>query len=98
MGYAGISLRHMNAPHKEELGWLPAWQVVTVTQSGTYKIAPLELHPAETVAPQALKIARDLVRGPREAVLARIDEELVHFSARLRSAEARAAFEAFMRR
>ncbi len=48
--------------------------------------------------PQALKIARDLVRGPREAVLARIDEELVHFSARLRSAEARAAFEAFMRR
>lgn len=48
--------------------------------------------------PQALKIARDLVRGPREAVLARIDEELVHFSAQLRSAEARAAFEAFMRR
>jgi hypothetical protein len=48
----------MNAPHKEELGWLPAGQVVTVTQSGTYKIAPLELHPAETVAPQALKIAK----------------------------------------
>jgi enoyl-CoA hydratase/carnithine racemase len=48
--------------------------------------------------PQALKIARDLVRGSREAVLARIDEELVHFSAQLKSAEARAAFEAFMRR
>ena len=45
MGYAGIGLRHMNAPHKEELGWLPAGQVLTVTQSGTYKIAPLELHP-----------------------------------------------------
>jgi len=48
--------------------------------------------------PQALQIARDLVRGPRDEVLARIDEELVHFSARLKSAEARAAFEAFMRR
>ena len=48
--------------------------------------------------PQALKIARDLVRGPREAILARMDEELVHFSAQLKSAEARAAFEAFMRR
>lgn len=48
--------------------------------------------------PQALKIARDLVRGPRDEVLARIDEELVHFSARLKSDEARAAFEAFMRR
>ena len=48
--------------------------------------------------PQALKIARDLVRGPRDVVLARMDEELVHFSARLKSAEARAAFEAFLRR
>jgi enoyl-CoA hydratase/carnithine racemase len=48
--------------------------------------------------PQALKIARDLVRGPRDEVLARMDEELVHFSDRLKSAEARAAFEAFMRR
>jgi hypothetical protein len=30
--------------------------------------------------------------------LQRMDEELVHFSAQLKSAEARAAFEAFMRR
>jgi hypothetical protein len=58
MGYSGLGLRHMNAPHKEELGWLPAGQVVTVTQNGTYKIAPLELHPADTVAPQVLKIAK----------------------------------------
>jgi enoyl-CoA hydratase/carnithine racemase len=48
--------------------------------------------------PRALRIARDLVRGTRDEVLARMDEELVHFSAQLRSAEARAAFEAFMRR
>ncbi len=48
--------------------------------------------------PEALKIARDLVRGPREEIIARIDEEARHFAARLRSDEARAAFEAFMRR
>lgn len=48
--------------------------------------------------PHALKIARDLLRGNGDDVLARMDEELVHFAAQLRSAEARAAFEAFMRR
>ncbi|ARM87255.1 crotonase/enoyl-CoA hydratase family protein [Rhizobium sp. CIAT894] len=48
--------------------------------------------------PQALRIARDLVRGDRDEIIARIDEEARHFSARLKSAEARAAFEAFMRR
>ncbi|MCA1366702.1 crotonase/enoyl-CoA hydratase family protein [Bradyrhizobium sp. BRP14] len=48
--------------------------------------------------PEALRIARDLIRGDRQDVLARIDEEAEHFAAQLRSAEARAAFEAFMRR
>lgn len=48
--------------------------------------------------PEALRIARDLIRGDRDEIIARIDEEARHFSARLRSAEARAAFEAFMRR
>ncbi len=48
--------------------------------------------------PEALRIARDLVRGDRSDVLARIDEEATHFAAQLKSAEARAAFEAFMRR
>ena len=72
-----------------------------------WKVVEPEAVEAETLAlaaslatkpPQALRIARDLVRGPREAVLARIDEELVPFSAQLRSAEARAAFEAFLKR
>lgn len=48
--------------------------------------------------PEALRIARDLLRGDRGEIIARIDEEARHFSARLKSAEARAAFEAFMRR
>lgn len=47
---------------------------------------------------QALKIARDLVRGDRNLLLARMQEELDHFVAQLKSAEARGAFEAFMRR
>lgn len=47
---------------------------------------------------QALKIARDLMRGSREELVARIKEEVVHFGERLRSAEARAAFAAFLNR
>ncbi|MDM9626619.1 crotonase/enoyl-CoA hydratase family protein [Rhizobium sp. S152] len=49
-------------------------------------------------SPEALRIARDLIRGNRGEIIARIDEEARHFSERLRSAEARAAFDAFMRR
>lgn len=48
--------------------------------------------------PEAMRIARDLIRGDRADVAARIDEEAGHFAARLKSAEARAAFEAFMAR
>ncbi|MCE7028420.1 crotonase/enoyl-CoA hydratase family protein [Jiella avicenniae] len=48
--------------------------------------------------PEALRIARDLLRGRREDVLARMEEELQIFAGRLRSAEARAAFAAFLGR
>lgn len=48
--------------------------------------------------PEALKIARDLLRGSSHDILSRIHEEAGHFEAQLRSAEARAAFEAFMKR
>ncbi|MFN7104099.1 MAG: crotonase/enoyl-CoA hydratase family protein [Pseudorhizobium sp.] len=69
-------------------------------------VAPEEVE-AQTLAlaaslaakpPHALNIARTLIRGNGDDVLARMDEELVHFTAQLRSAEARAAFEAFMTR
>ena len=72
-----------------------------------WKVASPEAVEADTLAlaarlaakpPQAMKIARDLIRGTSDDVLARMDEELVHFTAQLRSAEARAAFEAFMSR
>ncbi|TCU19078.1 crotonase/enoyl-CoA hydratase family protein [Rhizobium sullae] len=48
--------------------------------------------------PEALKIARNLIRGDRGEIIERIDHEARHFAAQLKSAEARAAFEAFMRR
>ncbi|MGW9232629.1 crotonase/enoyl-CoA hydratase family protein [Pseudorhizobium sp. NPDC055634] len=72
-----------------------------------WKVVPQDAVETETLAlaaslaakpPHAMKIARDLIRGNGDDVLARMDEELVHFTAQLRSAEARAAFEAFMRR
>ncbi|NKN39641.1 crotonase/enoyl-CoA hydratase family protein [Agrobacterium sp. a22-2] len=47
--------------------------------------------------PEAMRIARNLIRSDRTVLLSRMDEELVHFVAQLKSREARAAFEAFMR-
>jgi enoyl-CoA hydratase/carnithine racemase len=71
-----------------------------------------EITPAEAVSPtalaaaaeiaarprEAMAIARRLIRGEPDAVLARIDAEAELFGQRLRSAEARAAFTAFMSR
>jgi enoyl-CoA hydratase/carnithine racemase len=48
--------------------------------------------------PQALKIARDLMRGPRDELVARIRQEAEQFRERLKSDEARAALTAFMER
>ncbi|MCO5063246.1 MAG: crotonase/enoyl-CoA hydratase family protein [Rhizobiaceae bacterium] len=48
--------------------------------------------------PQALKIARDLMRAPRASLIERIQEEGAHFRERLSSDEARAALMAFMSR
>lgn len=48
--------------------------------------------------PEALRIARDLMREPREELVARINVESRHFHDRLKSDEARAALTAFMTR
>ncbi len=47
---------------------------------------------------EALAISRDLIRGDRSDVLARMREEAVLWEARLKSDEARQAFMAFMQR
>ncbi|KQS67797.1 enoyl-CoA hydratase [Rhizobium sp. Leaf371] len=48
--------------------------------------------------PQALRIARQLLRGDTADILARIDIEAEHFATRLKSTEAQAAFTAFLSR
>ena len=72
-----------------------------------WKVTAPEAVEAETLSlaaklaakpPEALRIARGLIRGEPDAILARITEEAELFAAQLKSAEARAAFEAFMKR
>jgi len=68
---------------------------------GEDELEAAALAAAENIAakpPEALKIARDLILGPRDALLARIREEGDHFMGRLKSDEARNAFMAFMSR
>ena len=48
--------------------------------------------------PQGVLASRRLLRGSRDDIVARIDEEAALFKTRLQSVEARAAFEAFMMR
>lgn len=59
------------------------------------------LEAAQAIAakpPEALKIARDLMRADREEAVKRLQEEGIHFRERLQSDEARNAFMAFMSR
>ncbi|MBD9371274.1 crotonase/enoyl-CoA hydratase family protein [Rhizobium sp. ARZ01] len=68
------------------------WKVVDAVETEAMEIARhLAAKP-----PEALRTARELMRGNREEIAGRIDEEAHHFAVRLRSDEARAAFEAFM--
>lgn len=70
------------------------WKVAEAVEAEALEIArSLAAKP-----PAALRAARDLMRGDREEIAGRIDEEAHQFSVRLRSDEARAAFEAFMAR
>lgn len=58
MGLSVNKLRQINAPHKEQVGWVPATRVQTVSQSGRYDVAPLQLDPSSAPAPQAIKLAK----------------------------------------
>jgi enoyl-CoA hydratase/carnithine racemase len=72
------------------------WKVV---EAGEVEAETLKTAASLAAKPAgALKIARDLVRGNTQDVLARMDEEMVHFAHQLKSAEARAGFEAFLQR
>ena len=55
-------------------------------------------HEIAALPPQGVLASRRLMRGPPDEIVARIDEEAELFKTRLQSAEARAAFQAFMTR
>jgi enoyl-CoA hydratase/carnithine racemase len=55
-------------------------------------------HHITGLPPQAVVASRRLMRGNPDEIVARIDEEAEEFKARLKSAEAQAAFTAFMTR
>ncbi|MEF2552421.1 crotonase/enoyl-CoA hydratase family protein [Aurantimonas sp. A2-1-M11] len=66
-----------------------------------YDVEAVALEAAQRLAqkpPRAVAIARQLLRGDRKDVVERIELEIEHFSERLTSDEARAAFTAFMAR
>jgi hypothetical protein len=58
MGAGGWGLRHLNSPHREQMGWVDPTQVIQISSGGQYDIAPLELEPWRSGAPRALKIAK----------------------------------------
>jgi enoyl-CoA hydratase/carnithine racemase len=91
--FALLGLSHsMTAQEAKDAGF-----VYRIT--GEDEVEAEALHAAEMLAqkpPEALRLARDLMRGPRADVTARIAEEAKLFGERLKSDEARAAFIAFM--
>lgn len=83
-----------SAERAREVGLIHA--VVPEDQLETETLALAERVAAKP--PEALKIARDLMLGDRQELVARIKEEGAHFRDRLKSDEARNAFMAFMAR
>jgi enoyl-CoA hydratase/carnithine racemase len=85
-------------------GWtadqaLAAGLISEIAESDQLEAAVMAV--AEEIAakpPEAMQLTRELLRMPREAVRERITLETRHFSARLKSDEAREAFMAFMSR
>lgn len=58
MGYSGVGLRYINAPHQEQMGWLDTLKFQTITHNGTYNISPLELDTSKAQYPQILKFPK----------------------------------------
>jgi enoyl-CoA hydratase/carnithine racemase len=99
MGHArAFSLIAMGRP-LDAAGAQAAGLVNTVVAPGEVEAGSAEVAREIAALPQeALRIARRLMRGPPEEIVARIDQEVELFRIRLRSPEARAAFEAFLAR
>ncbi len=86
--------RPLSAAQAKEAGLVNS----VVEASTVDAVARQAAHEIAELPPGAVAIARRLLRGDLDAVLARIDTEVAHFKERLRSDEARAAFAAFLAR
>ena len=83
--------------HRRAFEFLVMGHPLNATRARDLGIANLVVDPHDVDA-EALKAARALMRGKPEEVQSHIDQESRIFSERLRSPEAKAAFEAFFAR
>jgi hypothetical protein len=58
MSFGSDPLRGVNAPHRQELGWLGANSTQGVNSDAVYDVAPLALDPLTVTAPQTILIAK----------------------------------------
>jgi enoyl-CoA hydratase/carnithine racemase len=86
--------RPMNATEAKSVGLVNAIAAPDAVEAQAMAAA----REIAALPPQAVLLSRRLLRGTRDDIVARIDEEVELFKERLQSAEARAAFEAFMMR
>jgi enoyl-CoA hydratase/carnithine racemase len=84
----------LDAPAAKECGLVNAVAAPAETDAQALQAA----HHIARLPPEAVAVSRKLVRGAPDAIADRIDEEADFFRARLQSAEAQAAFEAFFAR
>jgi enoyl-CoA hydratase/carnithine racemase len=99
MGYARafellVMGRPMNAEQAKAAGLVNSVAASNAVEAEAMKAT----RDIAALPPQVVLAARTLMRGSPAEIVARIDEEAALFKARLQSAEARAAFEAFMMR
>lgn len=58
MGYSGRGLRHVNAAHMDQMGWVFPDNILSSPSAGIYDIVPLELDTFDPATPQMIKIAK----------------------------------------
>ena len=71
MGPSDGGYKHFNAPHKALMGWLPEERIQTVTETGVYEIAALEVQPEDLMVstPTSIQAIRIPVEGQSNTFL-----------------------------
>ncbi|MCO6431365.1 MAG: hypothetical protein J5J00_10935 [Deltaproteobacteria bacterium] len=60
MGYGGVGMRHFNAPHADQMGWLPSYEIALAGGGGsqTFTLSALETIPEDDGKPKVVKILK----------------------------------------